>query len=201
MSKKIVVIVGSYRKNGIIDQTVDAILEVAGNYNTQTQKIYLIDRDINFCTNCRSCMSDDPAKEMGKCIFDDDMSGILASICDADGIILGSPVNFGTVTAIMKRFVERCAVFGYWPWDKPFPKSRVQRVSKKAVVVTSSACPAFIAKFLMPCALKVMRNCARVIGAKKVKSLYFGMVCKEETQKLNKNQLKMARSAGEFLSV
>ncbi len=199
MSKKIVAIVGSYRKGGIIDQTVDAILEVAHRKGAEVEKIYLTDKNIEFCINCRVCMKDSLEKKRGKCIFNDDMDSILTAIDNADGLILGSPVNFGTVTAIMKRFVEKCAVYAYWPWGKPAPEFRIKEVSKKAIVVTSSACPAFVARILKPSALDVMKKCARCTGAKTVKLLYFGTVCREERQKLDKNQLRLAESAGNAL--
>lgn len=55
MGKKIVGIVGSYRKDGIIDSAVSAILKGAQRRGAETKKIYLVDKDIAFCRNCRKC--------------------------------------------------------------------------------------------------------------------------------------------------
>ncbi len=52
---RIVAIIGSYRKGGIIDRAVDEILSSAGEEGAETDKIYLIDKLIEFCTNCRTC--------------------------------------------------------------------------------------------------------------------------------------------------
>ena len=78
----------------------------------------------------------------GKCVHDDDMEEILGKIEDAEGIVLGSPINLSTVTALMKRFTERLVVFAYWPWEKAAPRMRITTPNKKAVLVTSSAAPA-----------------------------------------------------------
>ncbi len=67
-SQTVVGIVGSYRKNGVIDALVTEILEGAAQQGAQTKKIYLQDRHIEFCTNCRVCMQQ-PGLERGKCVL------------------------------------------------------------------------------------------------------------------------------------
>lgn len=54
-----------------------------------------------------------------------------------------------TETALTKRFIERLSVYGYWPWGRPIPRMRRPEKSRNAVLVTSSACPAFLGRFLM----------------------------------------------------
>ena len=196
MTQKIVAIIGTYRKDGITDQTVDAVLGGAREKGAQTEKIYLTDKHIEFCTNCRTCCKTDPAQKRGHCVHSDDMDGLLDNLDAADGIVLASPINFYTVTAVMKRFVERLTVYSYWPWEQPIPKSRITRMNKKAVIVTSSACPAFIGRLLMPNARQILKVSAEVIGAKVAKSVYFGGIATKEKQKLNDRQIKSARDAG-----
>jgi multimeric flavodoxin WrbA len=199
MSKKVIAIIGSYRRGGVSDQTVDAILEKVCQRGAETKKYYLTDVPIQFCTNCRICTKDDPAKARGGCVINDDMEKMLVEIDAADGIILASPINDWTVTAIMKRFLERLAVYSYWPWKQPWPKLRIKAKTKKAIIVTSSACPAIIGRFLMPNARQVLKAMAKSVGAKVIKSLYFGMVCIEEKQRLNDRQLAAAYRAAEML--
>ena len=49
----IVAIMGTYRCNGIIEQTVDAILQAAREEGAEVEKIDLKEKSIEFCTNCR----------------------------------------------------------------------------------------------------------------------------------------------------
>ena len=49
----ITAIVGTYRRNGIIDRIVDEILYSAKGQGAQINKIFIIDKHIEFCTNCR----------------------------------------------------------------------------------------------------------------------------------------------------
>jgi NAD(P)H-dependent FMN reductase len=198
MTKKVVGIVGSYRKGHIIDSAVSAVLEGAQQAGAETSKIYLLDKHIEFCTNCRACTQEKDVAR-GKCTQDDDLEDILKEIDSADGIVLGSPMNFFTVTAIMKRFIERLVAFAYWPWGVKVPKLRTKKPVKKAVLVTSSACPAFIGRILMPNALGVMKAAAQSMGARVVKKLYFGLVAGERDQKLGEKALGKAREAGSKL--
>ena len=67
---RVTAIVGSYRKGGIIDSAVDEILAGARKEGALVSKILLIDRHIEFCTNCRTC-TQQPGPQRGKCIIDD----------------------------------------------------------------------------------------------------------------------------------
>jgi multimeric flavodoxin WrbA len=198
MAKKIVGVVGSYRKGHIIDSAVSAVLEAAQAGGAETQKIYLVDKHIEFCDNCRACTQHQGPR--GRCAHNDDMEQILCQIEAADGVVLGSPVNFSTVTAIMKRFMERLVAFAYWPWGKNAPKFRIKKPTKKAVIITSSACPALMGRILMPNTLGVLSAAAKCIGAKVVKRLYFGLVAGDRDQKLDSKVLRKAREAGKKLA-
>ena len=200
MRKKVIGIIGSYRKGKVIDTALSKLLEGAEANNAETEKIYLIDRNINFCINCRSCTQNDPDKNRGVCIHKDDMNSILESIEQADAIVLASPINFSTVTAVMKKFVERLIVYAYWPWDKPAPKIRNKTKTKKAVIITSSACPAFIGKFMMPNCLSVLKMACGVLGAKVIKKFYFGGLSPRENIKLPKKLLDKAYVYGQKLA-
>ena len=125
MTFKVVGIGGSYRKGKIIDGAVSAILEGVKSKGAETQKIDLLDKHIEFCTNCRSC-SQVKGQGRGKCVHNDEMDSILTDIDNADAIVLGSPINFSNVTAIMKRFIERLIPYAYWPWGKAVCQSKLR---------------------------------------------------------------------------
>jgi putative NADPH-quinone reductase len=103
---------------------------------------------------------------------------ILNKIESADVIVLGPPVNFGTVTAVMKKFMERSICYVYWPWGTGTPQVRRQLRTKQAVVVTSSAAPEIVARFSSNI-IKLLKQAAGRLGAKKTEVLYIGLAAME----------------------
>jgi menaquinone-dependent protoporphyrinogen IX oxidase len=195
--QKVVGIIGSYRKHGIVDSAITEILTEAKNRGAETQKIYLQDRQIEFCTNCRAC-AQEPGTERGKCVLEDDMNEILQEIEQADALAIGAPVNFGNINALTQRFLERCICYGYWPWDAPIPKLRNTQPHKKAVLVSSSAAPAWMGRFLSG-AMRSLKNLAEMLGAKPVGVLWVGLVDPKENQ-LSDRIVRKAQKLGQKLA-
>jgi hypothetical protein len=195
MEKKVVAIVGSYRKKGIIDSIIDEILSSASKQGAKTQKIYLIDKHIEFCTNCRTC-TQSIGTQRGKCIINDDMETILSEIENADALVIGSPVNYYNVTAITRKFMERLTGFAYWPWDKRGqPTFRIKEKRKKAILVISSALPSFLVGILSgaPRALKII---AETLGTKPVQTITIGMMGVSKDQSPPESAVRKAKEAG-----
>jgi putative NADPH-quinone reductase len=199
MAKKVLAIVGSYRKAGTIDSAVDSILEGAAAQGAEISKIYLLDEHIEFCTNCRRCtQSAGPAR--GRCVLQDDLESLLTRIEAADALVLGAPVNFYNVNALFRRFMERLVGYSYWPWDKPAgPAMRVKRCSKKAALVTSAAMPRLLIRLATgaPRALKITAN---VLGAKPVALLTIGLSAVHEKQQLPSKVKVRASRIGQALA-
>ena len=199
MSKKVVAIVGSYRKGNTVDSAVDAILDGARLKGAETRKIYLLDQHIEFCTNCRTCTQTEGAIR-GKCVQNDDLDYILTEIETADAIILGAPVNFFDVTALFRRFMERLVCYSYWPWGKStLPSLRSKALAKTAVLVTSTAMPGF----LIPVATgapRSLRTTARVLGARPIGKLWIGLSAANPRQPLSERTRNRARWMGHRLA-
>jgi len=194
MSKKVVAIVGSYRKSGVIDRCVEAILEGAREKGAETQTIYLTGQHLEFCTNCRQCVQN-PGLERGKCALEDGMEAILRQIEAADAIVLGSPVNFYNVTALFRRFMERLTGYSYWPWGQNAPRMRNKQQPRKAVLVASAAMPGLLIP-LATGAPRALRLTAAVLGARSVGSLWIGLVSGESNPPLSARTLGRARLLG-----
>lgn len=200
MGKKVVAVNGSYRKNGITDQAVDAALRMARQQGAWVKKINLTDTRIDFCTNCRVCTGEGLERKRGRCVLNDEMYRVLAEIESADGLILAAPINFGGATAVMKKFVERLIMYTYWPWGTMVPKGRIRTRAKKAVIMTSSGCPGWLGRIIMPGAARLMKTSAGLLGAQVVSSLHFGSVAQEAKQRLNAGQVRAAEAAGKLLA-
>ncbi len=199
MSIKILGIVGSYRKGGIVDSLVSEVLASAARHGAQTTKIYLVDKRIEFCTNCREC-TQQPGQRRGPCPLEDEMESILVQCDESDALVLGAPVNFFNVTAITRRWMERLICFAYWPWGtRGGPQLRTKTKRKRAVLITSSAMPAVLGRVFTgaPRALRIM---AATLGAKPVGTIFVGMVPRQEDSPPPEKGLRKARAAGRKLA-
>ena len=197
MNKKIVGIVGSYRKECTIDSMVTEILNEAEKHGAQTHKIYLLDEKIEFCTNCRTCTQAE-GPDRGKCVHDDDMEKILGEIEGADAIVIGAPVNFFNISALARRFMERLVCYTYWPWGQMGPKMRPHKKKRKAVLVTSSAMPGIMGRVFTG-AMRALNIMAKTLGAKPVAKIFLGFAAGSEKKKLSSGALRKARNAANKL--
>jgi len=197
MAKKVVGLVGSYRKGGTIDVAVDAVLDAAHEHGAETRKIYLIDQHIEYCHNCRAC-TQEAGPRRGKCVIEDDVAGILSELDSADAIVLGSPVNFYNITAVFRTFLERLSGTVYWPWGQPAPKVRSKELPRKAVLIASMAAPRFFMNIATgaPRALRTAANC---LGARPVAKLWIGLAAQSMKPKVNESVLLRARKIGASL--
>jgi multimeric flavodoxin WrbA len=194
MTKKVVAIVGSYRKGGTMDTAVDAVLEGARERGAETEKIYLLDQHIEYCRNCRTC-TQQKSLVRGDCVIQDDMVAILAKIHGADAIVLGAPVNYFNVTAVFRTFLERLLGAAYWPWGQLSPKPRSKETPRKAVLIASSASPGFLLPLATgaPRALRIAASC---LGARPVEKLWIGLAAQSAEAHLSGRVLLRARRIG-----
>lgn len=175
-------IVGSYREGGVIDTVVGEILAIAERNGKSTQKVLLADYDVGFCTNCRACMQSPGFARVPCVVHHDDAEKILKGIENADSLVIGAPVNMGQTNALMQQFIERSVGFGYWPWGTAGgPKLRNSQVRHTAVLVSSSAAPAFMNNRLFGVsAVLALKRFARLVGAKVVAQIKIGLVTDEQ---------------------
>jgi hypothetical protein len=197
MAKRVVAIVGSYRKGGTVDTAVDAVLAGARERGAEIDKIYLIDWHLEFCRNCRAC-TQAPGGERGRCVIHDELASMLDLIDGADALVLASPVNFYNVTAVFRRFLERLVGCTYWPWGQWSPKPRSKQLPRRAVLIASCAAPGFLLPITTgaPRALRLAANC---LGAHPVAKLWIGRAAQSPTPQLSKRVLRHASRIGQEL--
>jgi multimeric flavodoxin WrbA len=198
MAKKIVGLVGSYRRGGAVDTLVGEVLEGARELGAETTKVYLLDKHIEFCTNCRAC-TQEPGSEPGKCIHDDDLRDLLFLLDGADGLVLGAPTNFYNVNALFRRFMERLVCLGYWPWEsRGGPKFRRKVGQRRAVLVTSAGMPGFLIPVATG-ALRALKATATTMGVRSVARVYTGLMGELPQPVVPERALRKARAAGRRL--
>jgi len=148
---KLLIINGSYHKEGntssMIESTIEGFKSI--DENAIIERIDLVDKNINFCTGCKSCGRNDLNEPLGRCAQDDDAREIFQKMLGCDRIILASPIYYGGVTAIMKRLIERSIAFSLYP-EKSGPKLRNKiNSNKKGYVILSSDCPFPLNKIML----------------------------------------------------
>ncbi len=190
---RILAINGSYRDDGITDQAVEAVAQALQDAGAEVEVVQLRDYPIAFCLNCREC-TQTPGETPGHCVQHDAMQALVDKIERADGYVLASPTNFGSVTAIFKRFMERLTVYAYWPWEMNAPELRKAGTKpKKALLISSCAAPGLLGRWLYHTRRQLAMT-ARTIGAKPVGTLFTGLVAKQPHPRLPGKTRGKARS-------
>ncbi|MDI6644777.1 MAG: flavodoxin family protein [Methanobacteriaceae archaeon] len=108
----ILTIIGSPRKKGNTYQTVKELeekMKKLGDY--EFEYLYLKDSHLEDCRGCFSCIS----KGIEFCPLKDDLELIEEKMEEADGLILASPVYVMTVSALLKKFIDREAYLCHRP--------------------------------------------------------------------------------------
>ena len=112
---KVVGIVGSPRKNGNTEMLTAHTLKAIAEEGLDTELVPLAGLDIRPCNACMVCLKEE------RCPIEDDLFPIYLKMKEADGIILASPVYFGSATALIKALIERA---GYISRNNGEPFSR-----------------------------------------------------------------------------
>jgi multimeric flavodoxin WrbA len=95
---------GSPRPGGNTDTLVHTALEVLAAEGIQTEFISLADRPIKPCIACMGCAK----AETARCVQEDPaFEGMIEKFIEADGILIGSPVYFGSATPQTMALLDR----------------------------------------------------------------------------------------------
>lgn len=100
---KVLAIGSSPRKGGNTEQFLRFALGIISEHDIDTEYVGLYDKKIDGCISCRHCR----VNEIAECAVKDDFQEIFKKVYETDGLILGSPVYFGTQTAKMTGLLER----------------------------------------------------------------------------------------------
>jgi multimeric flavodoxin WrbA len=101
VSLKILGIVCSPRSGGNTEILARKALDSAKTEGAEVEMWSVIGKDVKPCDHCGSCV------KTGQCHIKDDMQALYPKLIEADGIILGSPVYFWSVTAQTKLVIDR----------------------------------------------------------------------------------------------
>jgi len=105
-------IVGSPRKGGNTELLTAHCLKAMEEEGLETELVPLAGLDIKGCNACGYCFTNEG------CSIEDDLQAVYEKMIAADAIIVGSPVYFGSATALVKGLLERAGYISYR--KKPF---------------------------------------------------------------------------------
>lgn len=135
---KTTIINGTYRKNGTTARLVKSFEKGLGKKN-DTKIIDLIDTRFNFCQGCGSCMMDTKSTPYASCKNKDGFDKILDDLLEADIVVFATPIYEFGVTAVMKKFFERCLVLVKGGGSGPRPRNQKQKGKLGVIILTSGA--------------------------------------------------------------
>lgn len=105
MTKKIMIILGTARKNGNTANVANWVAEGARESGTDVEIVDASKLSVkaNGCLHCLGCQKSDEYR----CVVGDDASSVVAKILEKDVVVLATPVYFGGVSAQLKQVIDR----------------------------------------------------------------------------------------------
>ncbi len=104
--KKVLLINGSPRPMNNSQKMLNIFAEAAKKFGIETEIINLEKMNLGMCKGCLACF------KTNKCFQKDGLNELVAKMEEADGIVVASPVYYGSVTAQMKTFMDRSGLLG-----------------------------------------------------------------------------------------
>ena len=102
--KKVLVVLGSARKNGNSAILAGQIAKGAESAGAEVETIFLHGLKIAPCQSCWTCQKPDSKG----CAIDDDMQAVFPKLMTSHAWVIASPVHWFTMSAQTKLFMDRC---------------------------------------------------------------------------------------------
>lgn len=123
----VVVLISSPRKAGSGRMIADKIVEGIESTGKDVEIHFLNDmKRFRQCQNCEGC------KQSGRCVIDDDISPIIDSIRDCEGMVMVSSIEFNELNGLFKILEDRFYCFLDINASTRLPKGK-----KLATVITA----------------------------------------------------------------
>ncbi|MBR7072806.1 MAG: flavodoxin family protein [Eubacterium sp.] len=98
---KVLLLNGSPHTNGCTARALNEMVEVFKSEGIETKVIEIGNKPIRGCIGCNTC------GERGKCVFDDSVNETAPLFEEADGLVIGSPVYYGSPNGTLLAFLDR----------------------------------------------------------------------------------------------
>ena len=99
---KVILLNGSPHANGCTATALQEMIRVFENESVETELIQVGNKNIRGCIACGSCAKN------GRCVFSDDpVNETAEKFKEADGLVIGSPVYYGSPNGTILSFMDR----------------------------------------------------------------------------------------------
>ncbi|MEN6558452.1 MAG: flavodoxin family protein, partial [Thermoguttaceae bacterium] len=106
---KVLGISGSPRRGGNTDLLIRTALDVLAGEGMETDFLSVADHPVKPCTACGGCSKGEAMRCVQK---DPAFDGVLERFLEADGVLVGSPVYFGSATPQTMSLLDRVGAVG-----------------------------------------------------------------------------------------
>ncbi len=101
MSKKVLIISSSMRKNGNSETLAKEFERGAKESGNEVEMLFLRDLEINFCKGCMAC------QKIKHCVIEDGATQVMEKVKDADALVFATPIYYYAVCGQLKTFLDR----------------------------------------------------------------------------------------------
>lgn len=98
---KILLLNGSPHAHGCTAAALEEMIRTFEEEGMKTELIHVGNKSIRGCVACGRCA------ELGKCVFDDIVNELAPKLEEADGLVMGSPVYYGSPNATLLACLDR----------------------------------------------------------------------------------------------
>ena len=99
---KVILLNGSPHPHGCTMTALEEMMNVFKEENIETELIHIGNKAVRGCISCGGC------SKLGKCVFDDDpVNEVAEKFGSADGLVVGSPVYYGSPNGTVLSFMDR----------------------------------------------------------------------------------------------
>lgn len=98
---KVLLINGSPHAKGSTFTALNEVAVTLEKEGIETEIVHVGNKAIRGCIACAKC------REIGHCVFDDEVNEVAEKFAEADGLVIGSPVYYASANGTLVSFLDR----------------------------------------------------------------------------------------------
>ncbi|MBQ2064228.1 MAG: flavodoxin family protein [Firmicutes bacterium] len=120
---KVLMVNGSPKKEGNTSLALAEMEKIFAEEGIEVVSMHIGNKDIRGCIACGKC------GELGHCVFEDAVNEAAAAFEEADGLVVGTPVYYGSANGTLVSFLDR--LFYSTPFSKTMKVGAAVAVARR----------------------------------------------------------------------